>query len=208
MDARVGVPQVDGEVVQQPLHVRPLPIPLRQAMDREGVPQVVQPRLVASTVRSAYPRMFPEPLECVVHRLHVNRGPTSAEEEAARRAVPWMRCRSPAGVVGQHACQIVDRWDQAGLEELGIADGEQGVRQIDVRDGQGQRLTDAQPGPVQQQQDRPQGVRFDQGAVVLGRRDRIQQPADFVSRCRCTGRRRRGAWAGPSAAGPRSDGRG
>ena len=83
-------------------------------------------------------------------------------------AIPGVRCRSPAGVFGQHACQFGPDRDQAGLEELGIPDGDQGVRQIDIRDGQSQRLTDAQAGPVQQQQDRPKGVRLNQGAVVLG----------------------------------------
>ena len=42
-------------------------------------------------------------------------------------------------------------------------------------------LTDAQAGPVQQQQNRPKGIRLDQGAVVLGRLDRIQQPTDLAS---------------------------
>src|SRR5262249_46892660 len=46
--------------------------------------------------------------------------------------------------------------------------------------GQSQRLADAQAGPVQQQQNRPKGVRLDQGAVVLGWLDRIQQPADLA----------------------------
>ena len=52
----VGMPQVDREVVKEPLHVRPLLIPPDQAMDGEGMTQVVQPRLVASAVGPPYPR--------------------------------------------------------------------------------------------------------------------------------------------------------
>ena len=131
----VGVPQVDGEVVQEPLDVRPLLIPPDQAMDGEAMPQVVQPRLVACAVGPPYPRVVPEPLERPVHRLHLNRGPTLAEEESTLRVVPcWVRCRSPTGVCGQQACHLWSDGDQAGLEELGIPDGDQGVRQIDIRD--------------------------------------------------------------------------
>ena len=60
------MPKVNGEVVKQPLHVRPLPIPRRQAVDREGVTQVVQPRLVAGAVRAPHAGMFPEPLEGIL----------------------------------------------------------------------------------------------------------------------------------------------
>jgi hypothetical protein len=35
---QVGVPEVDRQVVQQPLDVRPPPIPLGQPVDRERVP--------------------------------------------------------------------------------------------------------------------------------------------------------------------------
>src|SRR5438128_416636 len=123
----VDVPQVDREVVKKPLHIRPLLIPLDQAMNGEAMTHVVQPRLVSSTVRPAYPRTIPEPFERVIHRLHLNRGPTLAEEESTLRVIPWVRCRSPTGVCSQHACQLWSDRDQAGLEELGVPDGDQGV---------------------------------------------------------------------------------
>src|SRR3974377_1815773 len=67
----VSVPQVDGEVVKEPLHVRPLLIPPDQAMDGEAMTHVVQPRLVAGTVRPPYPREIPEPPEPPPHCLHL-----------------------------------------------------------------------------------------------------------------------------------------
>ena len=69
MCRQVGVPEVNGEVVHQPLHVRPLPIPLRQPVDRERVPKVVQPRLVAGAVGTAHLGVFPESLECILQRV-------------------------------------------------------------------------------------------------------------------------------------------
>ena len=98
----------------------------------------------------------------------MNRGPALAEEEAARRRRPPDALLPASGVLGQHLGQVLADRDQPGLEELGVADGEQGVRQVHVRDGQVQRLAGAQPGPVQQQQDRPQGGRFDAACGSAG----------------------------------------
>ena len=109
--------------------------------------QVVQPGLVAGAVGPAHAGVLPEPLEGVLQRPQVNRGPTLAEEEAALDAGRRMRRRSPAGVLGQHACQVLADRDQPRLEELGIPDGEHGVRQVHVRDGQVQRLTARSPAP-------------------------------------------------------------
>ena len=160
------MPKVNGEVMHQPLHVRPLAIPLRQAMDREGVPQVVQPRLVATAVGAPHAGMFPEPLEGILQRPAVNRRPASADEEVALGAGRRMRISPPAGVIAQHLRQVRADGNQSGLEELGIADGEQGVRQVHVCRPPGQRLPAPQPGPVQQQQDRSQGGRLNR----LGKR--------------------------------------
>ena len=66
---QVGMPQVNGEVVHEALHIRALLIPPDQSMDSETMTHVVQPRLVASTVRPPYPYAIPEPPECFVHRL-------------------------------------------------------------------------------------------------------------------------------------------
>ena len=60
------MPEVNGEVIHQPLHVGPLPVPLGQAMDREGVTKIVQPRLEATAVGAPHAGMFPQPLEGTV----------------------------------------------------------------------------------------------------------------------------------------------
>jgi len=53
VDLRVrhaDVPKVDRKVIDQPLHVGPLTVPRRQAVDRKSVPKIVQSRLLARPV--------------------------------------------------------------------------------------------------------------------------------------------------------------
>ena len=57
------MPEVNGEVIDQPLHVRTLPVPLCQAVDRKGVAKVVQPRLEATAIGALDAGMFPQSLE-------------------------------------------------------------------------------------------------------------------------------------------------
>ena len=122
--------------------------------------------------------------------------------------VGW-RHRSPSGVLASRQlvrCRL-DR-DQPGLEELGVPDGEDGIRQVHIRDGQIQRLTARKPGPVEEQQDRPEGLRFDAACGSVGTTG--SRPANGGSRpaSRCTGRRAGAASGGPSATGLRPDAHG
>jgi hypothetical protein len=57
------MPEVNREVIDQPLHVGTLSVPLGQAVDREGVPKVVQPRLEATTVGALDTGTFSQSLE-------------------------------------------------------------------------------------------------------------------------------------------------
>ena len=133
---QAGMPQVYGEVIHQPLHVRPLAIPLGQPMDREGMPEIVKPRLVATAVRAPDAGMFPQSLEGILHIPTVKRRPAPADEEVALGLGRRMRSAPPAGVLAEHLVQ--DRADghQPRFEELGITNGEKGIRQIDVGDRQ------------------------------------------------------------------------
>ena len=44
---QADMPEVNGEVINKPLHVRSLPVPFRQPMDGKGVPKIMHPRLEA-----------------------------------------------------------------------------------------------------------------------------------------------------------------
>jgi hypothetical protein len=46
----VSVSKINGEVIDQPLHIGPLAVPFCQAMDREGMPKSVESRLLVRAV--------------------------------------------------------------------------------------------------------------------------------------------------------------
>ena len=71
------------------------------------------------------------------------------------------------GVGAQHRSQFrADRY-QPCLVELALADGRQGRVEVDIGAGQRQGLADAQPGPVEQQQQCAQGRLFKRGPPRL-----------------------------------------
>ena len=101
---------------------------------------------------------------------------------ASALAVRRMAVDSPSSMLGQDARPVPANGNQPGLEKLGIANREDRIWQVDVRDGQTRRLASAQAGSRDQQEDRPQGLRFDARAAAPVRRDRVQQTANLVPR--------------------------
>ena len=99
-------------------------------MDREGMPQIVQPRLVATAIRPLYPRELPQPVECVIQRPSVSRGPPLADEESTPGASRQDEILLAEVRIRPGPWLVPARWDQPRLEELGIPDGDQPVRQI------------------------------------------------------------------------------
>src|SRR5580692_10001115 len=126
-------------------------------MDREGVPKIMQPRLMTTAVGTLDAGIVPQSLEGILHIPGVKRRPAATDEEVALSLGQRMCLGPPADVIAQHLAQIRADGDQPRFEELGIANGEKGIRQIHVSYRQSQYLTAAQPCSVQQQQDRAQG---------------------------------------------------
>ena len=126
------MPEVNGEVIHQPLHVGPPAIPIRQSMNRKGMPKVVQPRLEATAVCASHAGMVSESLEGILHGPSVDCHPASTDEEVALGFARRMRIGPPAGIIAQHLGQLWTDRDQPRFEELGITDGEQGIRQVYV----------------------------------------------------------------------------
>ena len=89
------MPKVDGEMIDEPLHIRSLLVPCRQAMHREGMPEIVQPRLITTAIGSLHPGMSPQTDKRMMQRPAANRRPVSADEEATADADRWM-CERPA----------------------------------------------------------------------------------------------------------------
>ena len=96
MAARWACPRYTDKWCSEPLHVRPLAVPLGQSVDRERVTQVVQPRLVPGVIGTADLGVLPQSLEGILQRDQVNRGPTLAEEETP--VVAHRRVRLPLAI--------------------------------------------------------------------------------------------------------------
>ena len=111
---QMGVAEVHREVVQEPLHVRPLPIPLRQPVDRERVPKVVQPGLVAGILGPTDLGVFAESLEGVLQRVQGDRCTPFAEEESAVVTGRRILLGPPAGVLGPGRPSVAGRSGPAG----------------------------------------------------------------------------------------------
>jgi hypothetical protein len=62
----MGVAKIDGEVMYEPLHIRPLTVPFRHTMHRERMSQVMQPRLKATTIRTPDTGTFSQPAKGAV----------------------------------------------------------------------------------------------------------------------------------------------
>lgn len=80
-----------------------------------------------------------------------------------------MLSSAPRGVWGQDPKQVIADRHQPRLVELALADAEDPGIEIDIGQGEGQRFADAQPSAIQQEQDRPKGVRIDAATwMVIG----------------------------------------
>lgn len=118
-------------------------------MDREGVPQVVQARLVAGAVGPADAGPLAHPPEVSLERERGHPPARAGREERGRPARRGGAGRALPVVASQGVSQLGAERDQTGLIELGLPHGEPRVLQLDVRALQGDRLTDAQAGAVE-----------------------------------------------------------
>ena len=89
--------KVNGEVMYKPLHVGPLAIPLRQAMDRKAVPKIVQSRLMAGPVGASNTNVLSQSLESRVQNTGANGRPLSGDEEKPPVPGRQMSSRPPTG---------------------------------------------------------------------------------------------------------------
>ena len=97
-------------------------------------------RLAAWTSFAMQTGMCSDLLECVFQRRDVDpiRIPTHKERRVSFLGVG--AGISPTGVVGEGLNCLGSQWDEPTLEELRIANGKDGVGQIDIADRQGERF--------------------------------------------------------------------
>src|SRR5438128_10950723 len=91
----------------KPLHVGPLAIPLGQPMDRKGVTQVVQSRLMARSVCASNTNVLSQSLESRVQNTGANGRPLSADEEKTPVPGRQMSSRPPTGIIAEHFRQVI-----------------------------------------------------------------------------------------------------
>src|SRR3954447_20818528 len=93
-----------------------------------------------------------------------------------------MLLSSPCDVWSQDPQQVISNRHQAALVELALADAEDPGAEVDIDQGEVEGFADAQPGAIQQEQDRPIGVGVDTTTRMVIGRNRIEQAPQFLVR--------------------------
>jgi hypothetical protein len=123
--------KIDRQVGQETLDVLALAIPGDQSNNREGMAEVMQPRLVAGIAGARYACLFAKPLEDELRSLtHDGR---SLDASKKRRDL-GARSLWPLAfdVAAQYAAKIVANRDKAALEELGLTDSQNASVGVEV----------------------------------------------------------------------------
>src|SRR5579884_518024 len=122
------VPQINRKMWKQLLHVGPLPIPGREAVNSEGVTEVMQSRLITRTIATADPGPLaqvsigcPQPVSLYATTI------TLGKERGSRSGGRRLRC-----VLSQNATQFWPDREKTCLAELRLMNGEQGSLQVHV----------------------------------------------------------------------------
>jgi hypothetical protein len=113
--------EIGRQLRQQALHVGALSVPAHQARHGKGGPQVMQPRLVTSTVDTTHLGVFTHSLERVFGTGA--RGALALTRQEERRIGADRRKHAALrGIVAQHLRQIRSGRHDACLVELAVAD--------------------------------------------------------------------------------------
>ena len=142
----------------------------------------MQPGLKAATIGAPHSGMLPEALECSLQCPERDRRPILTKEERTADTSRWIPGIPPDCIFAEHFRQIPADGNQSRLEEFGVADGEQGIRQVHVADRQVQRLLAAQPRPIHHQQNHTHGRRLDPRRKSWTRWNRLQKAANLRTR--------------------------
>src|SRR5689334_11444457 len=125
----------------------------------------MQARLEVAAWWSSKPNVLTHKPVAVLSRLFGNASPFAVGQE-------WLICGDGANamlavVSQQHIMQVLADWRQPAFVELGLANGEDAIAQIDIVNVQRQGFTDAKPATVQQQQERSNGGWAQQPAIAV-----------------------------------------
>jgi hypothetical protein len=177
--AQHAMSEIDRQVGQEPLDVLALAVPGDETNDREGMAEVVQSRLKAGIVGARYACLFTKPLEDELRCL-ARDGRSLLGSEKRSRLRTDSRRPLPFDVVAQHAAKVCADRDEAALEELGLADGQDAGVGVEIVQRETERFADPEAGSVEKQQECAYRVRFKQPAIAVPGVGGIDQPFDVL----------------------------
>lgn len=118
-------------------------------MNREAVPKIVQTRDGPAASCATNPGDTTQHIERGLHGAAGQPCSVPVHQQQSVLALGKPAVPTQGHVVVQHLGKLGSDRDEAALEELRGPDGQYGVRQIDVGQGEAGRLPIAQPRPVQ-----------------------------------------------------------
>jgi hypothetical protein len=133
IDLRGGeshVPQIYGELGQQPLDIGSLTIPCYQPMDRGRVSQVMKPGLL--TVGMVDSCKFSKSLERITNYVVVCTSPRAKHKEGRFLTLVMTFLGSPARVSLHDLVQLKAERDESGLVEFRVAHSDQGGVKVHI----------------------------------------------------------------------------
>ena len=145
----MNMAEVSCQLRQKALHVCPLAIPGDQAMNCKGMPQVMQSRLVTTSVLAQYACADTQSAEDVFRCVTRHRSSGAGRKQRSIQLSGVLLCAlghippNSAGEVRTHGYQPC-------LVEFAFANREDTGGQIHVAQPEGKRLADAQTRSVQQ----------------------------------------------------------
>ena len=117
-------------------------------MNREAVPEIVQARDLSPACCAVDPGDAPQRVECGLNGAAGEPRAVPVRQKERRLALRKPAAPPQRHVVRQHRCKLRSDRNQTALVELRGAYGQNGFRQIDIRQREARRFAEAQPGSV------------------------------------------------------------
>src|SRR5207249_2902864 len=127
---------------QELLYVRALLVPGRYSMNGEGMPHVMQPRLVSSAIGTADTGILAQAFEGLLHELDRDALAFTQDEERRSLALRVAHLSSRRGVLSHNLIEIESKRHQPGLVKLRLGDGDHGAEQVYIAERETDGLAD------------------------------------------------------------------
>ena len=146
---QIDMSKIGGQGRQKKLHVRTSPIPFRQPVDGERVPQVMKPRLTRVRVAASNSRKDAQAAEVGVYSRVAEALMLPRLEKGPVMLVPSSR---RGQILSEDLDHIGSQRNKSGLVELCPVDGDHAPVEIHLSHTQPQRFTHSHTRSVEEQQ--------------------------------------------------------